>query len=223
MIGHLNLFRSSIFKKQLMGITGLMLCGFLVMHLLGNLLIFVGAEAFNTYGHLLITNPLIIPAEIALASVFLAHIYMAMKLTIENKRARPEPYYYRTVSGRGSTFASSTMPITGFITLVFLVLHIWHIKFGPVYTATYDGTEMRDLYRLLIEYFSNPLTVVWYVFAVVALGLHVSHGFWSAFQSIGFHHKRYTPLIQITSKAFALLITVGFASLPVYCYLQGGN
>jgi succinate dehydrogenase / fumarate reductase cytochrome b subunit len=223
MSGHLKPCQSSIFKKQVMGITGLMLCGFLIVHLLGNLLIFVGAEAFNTYAHMLITNPLLIPAEIVLALIFLSHIFMAIKLTIENKKARPVPYYSRQVSGRGSTFASSTMPATGMITLVFLILHIWHIKFGPVYTVTYSGVEMRDLYLLLIEYFSNPIYVIWYVVAVIALGLHVSHGFWSAFQSIGFHHKTYTPKLQIIAKAYAILITVGFASLPIYCYLQGGN
>lgn len=220
MIGHLN---SSIVKKQIMGLTGLALCGFLIVHLAGNFLIFVGDEAFNTYAHTLITNPLIIPAEIVLAALFLSHIFMALKLTIENKKARPVAYYSRQVSGRGSTFASSTMPATGFITLIFLVLHIWHIKFGPVYTETYGGVEMRDLYRLLIEYFSNPAYVIWYVVAVIALGLHVSHGFWSAFQSIGFHHKKYTSTLQLVAKVYAVIITVGFASLPIYCYLQGGN
>ena len=214
---------SSIVKKQLMGVTGLLLCGFLLGHLAGNLLILVGPEAFNRYAHALITNPFIYVAEAGLAAIFLAHIGLAIRLTIENKIARGQGYYMKQATGSGATFASSTMPITGMIILLFLVFHIWHFKFGPYYTATYGGVEMRDLYKLLVEYFSNPLAVIWYLFCMVALGIHVSHGLWSATQSIGFNHPKYTPVIRIASKLYAVAMTVGFGLLPIYCYLQGGK
>ncbi len=213
---------SSIGKKQFLGVTGLMLCGFLVTHLLGNFLILKGAEAFNTYAHTLITNPLIIPMEIGLLLVFLSHIVLAMKLTIENKMARPQNYYLKSRTGRGATLASSTMPITGMIVLVFLIFHMLHFRFGPHYTVMHHGVEMRDLYRLLLEVFQNPLIVFFYIFATMSLGLHVSHGFWSAFQSIGFNHPEYTPMLKKLALVYAIVIVIGYSILPIYAYLQGG-
>lgn len=214
---------ASVVKKQLMGLTGLLLCGFLVGHLTGNFLIFIGPEAFNTYGHLLITNPLIYVAEAGLGILFLAHIAMAVRLIIENNKARPVKYYMKQPTGRGATFASSTMPYTGALTFVFLVLHIIQFKYGPYYTIVHSGTEMRDLYRLVVEYYQSPVAVLWYVACMISLGIHVKHGFWSAFQSLGLHHVSYTPLLQKLSIGFAVFVAGGFASLPIYCYFMGGN
>lgn len=214
---------TSVSKKQIMGITGLLLCGFLLTHLAGNLLIFVGPEAFNKYSHALTSNKAIYIAEAILAAIFLSHIGLAIKLTMENKAARPEGYYMRKHSGRGSTFASSTMPYTGMIGFVFLVLHILGIKFGAYYEATYDGVVIRDVYRTTIELFQNPANIAFYVVAVVALGIHVSHGFWSAFQSLGFNHPKYMPKIKIVSKLFGLLVAVGFGALPIVCYFLGAK
>ena len=216
-------FGSSIVKKQVMGVTGLLFCGFLMSHLVTNSFIYISPELFNTAAHALITNPLIYLAEAILGSIFLTHIFLAIKLTIENHRARPQKYYAKKSTGRGATFASSTMPYTGLITLIFLILHIINFKFGPVYTVTYDGVEVRDLYRLELEHFANPLNTAWYVFAVFSLGIHVSHGFWSAFQSLGFNHPKYNGMIKCASKAFGVLVFVGYAALPVFCYLQGVN
>ena len=218
---------SSVMKKQVMGVTGLMLCGFLLSHLLGNCLIYVGSDAFNVYAYTLISNPLIYVAEAILAAVFLTHIGLALKLTIENKAARPQRYYIKQKSGRGATFASSTMPFTGMIILLFLVLHLLHFKFGAgseqeaAYMTMVDGVQMRNLYKTVVDYFQSPLNVAWYIFAMAALGVHVSHGFWSAFQSIGFSHPKYNCLIKCASKAFAVLVFVGYSALPIYCYLQG--
>lgn len=219
----LKYLNSSVVKKQIMGVTGLLLCGFLLSHMLGNTLIFVSPEAFNTYAYTLITNPLIYVAEAILALIFLTHIFLAIKLTIENKTARPQSYYMKQATGHGASFASSTMPYTGFIILIFLVFHIWHIKFGANYSIVYADVEMRNLYLLMVEYFSNPLAVLWYVFAVICVGIHVSHGFWSAFQSIGFSHPKYTPALKKISVLYAMAITIGFASMPIFLYLQGGN
>ena len=214
---------TSVTKKQIMGITGLLLCGFLLGHLAGNLLLFVGPEAFNKYSHALTSNKAIYIVEAILALIFISHIAMAIRLTMENKAARPEGYYMRKHSGRGSTFASSTMPYTGMIGFVFLVLHILGIKFGAYYEATYDGVVIRDVYRTTIELFQNPANIGFYVIAVVALGIHVSHGFWSAFQSLGFNHPKYMPKIQLVSKLFGLLVAVGFGALPIVCYFLGAK
>jgi succinate dehydrogenase / fumarate reductase cytochrome b subunit len=210
-------------KKQIMALTGLGLVGFVVMHMLGNQLIYVGDRAFNLYGHAIVSNPLLYLAEAGLAAIFLTHLFLAMRLTIENHRARPEKYYVKRPTGRGATFASSTMPYTGLVILIFLVFHIMHFKFGPIYKISYDGVEVRDLYRLLIEYFRSPLAVAWYLFAMVCLGIHLSHGIWSAFQSLGFSHPKYTPALRTGSKLLSIFVALGFAALPIYCYLQGGR
>ncbi len=213
---------SSIIKKQIMGVTGLLLCGFLITHLLGNFLIIVSAEAFNTYAHALITNPLLYPAEAVLATIFLTHIFLAIKLVIENHQARPEKYYIKTKTGRGATFASSTMPYTGFIILVFLIKHLLDFKFGPLFEVTYNGVLMRDLHQTVLLHFANPLNVVWYVFVMICIGIHVSHGFWSAFQSIGFNHPKYNCCLKNTAKAFAVVVTLGYSAIAIWSYLQGG-
>jgi len=215
--------RTSIVKKQVLATTGLLLCGFLLSHLVGNLLIFVGSDAFNKYSHALISNPLIYVAEAILAGIFLTHLALAIKITLENKAARPEPYYLRVASGRGATFASSTMPYTGIIILAYLIWHICGIKFGTHYDTTVGGVVMRDLYKLMMEYFQSELNVALYVLAQIAVGIHVSHGFWSAFQSFGFNHPKYNGPLRLISKIYGFGVALGFAALPVYCYLVGGN
>lgn len=214
---------TSIGKKQIMGVTGLLLCGFLVSHLIGNLTMLVSADAFNKYSHTLISNPLIFPAEIILTLIFLSHIVMGFKVTIENKIARPIGYHMYKKSGRGGTFASTSMPVTGVIALVFLVSHILGLKYGTQYTTVVGGVEMRDLYRTTVEYFQDMTHVIAYIISVVALGIHVSHGFWSAFQSLGLNHPKYMPKIQCASKLFGLVVAIGFSIFPIFCYLQGGH
>ena len=217
-------FFNSVVKKQVMGITGLLLCGFVLAHLLGNLTLFIGPDAFNKYGHALTSNPLIYAAEAGLLAIFLVHIILAIKLVIENKAARPVPYAYaRKNSGRGATLASSTMPFTGLLTLIFLVLHIRGLKFGPYYETEIAGVVVRDLYKTTVEYFQDPLHVLFYIVAVTSLGFHVSHGFWSAFQSLGLNHPKYMPKLKCAAWAFGILTAVGFSALAVFCYFQGGR
>ena len=213
----------SIIKKQVMAVTGLLLCGFLVSHLAGNCLIYIGPKAFNTYAHVLITHPLIYVAEVILGLIFIGHVTLAVWVELENYYARPVKYHMKKHTGRGSTFASSTMKYTGLIILVFLIIHIKSFKFGTYYSATYDGVEMRDLYKLLLEYFSDPINVLWYIFSMLALGLHVSHGFWSAFQTLGVNHPRYNHPLRCFSFFFAVAISLGYIALPIYCYLQGAR
>lgn len=215
-------FLSSVVKKQIMAVTGLLLCGFLLGHLAGNTLIIISPDAFNQYGHALVSNkPLLYTAEAGLVVLFLLHISLAAKLTVENNTARPQKYYIKQKTGRGSTFASSTMPYTGMIILIFLVTHLINFKYGTVYMTTIDGVEMRDLYKTVMEFFAQPIGAAWYAFAMVAMAIHVSHGFWSAFHSVGIFHKRYTPLLRKAGIAYAILVGAGFASLALYGYIQG--
>ena len=213
---------SSIIRKQIVALTGLLLCGFVTLHLIGNLLMFLGHRAFNLYAHQLTSTPLIYGAEVLLALIFLTHLIFAIKLNIENLFARGDTnYFIKQKTGRGATLASSTMPYTGLIILIFVILHIKALKFGNVYWITYDGMEVRDLFRTCLEYFSHPLAVIWYVFSMAVVSMHLYHGFWSLFQSLGCHHPKYTPILQKCSQVYAIVIGIGFSTLPIYCYALG--
>lgn len=214
-------FFSSIGRKYLMGLTGLALSGFVLTHMAGNLLMFCGAESYNKYGHAMVNNPAIYFIEAGLVFVFLVHIISAISLTRQNKAARPVAYAATGGGDKDATLAAKTMVHTGMVTLIFVVYHLITFKFGPVYWVTYDGVEMRDLARLLNEVFSSPGYVAGYVFCMIILCMHLMHGFSSAFQSLGINHPKYTPLIKKAGVAFALIVSLGFISQPLYVFLKG--
>ena len=204
--------RSSIGRKVLLGVTGLLLCGFLFTHLAGNLLILKGEGAFNQYAYALESNPLIVPAEVGLALIFLMHIGLAIVLTRQNRMARPTPYVAYNSKG-GRTVASNTMIYTGLITLVFLVVHLWNFRLQK------DAHE--SLYQLVIDTLGNPLYAVFYTACCCVLGLHLCHGLQSACRSLGLVHPRYTPLVTKVSCAFGFLMAAGFSLLAVVCCIRG--
>ena len=172
---------SSVGTKLLIGLTGLLLFAYLILHLAGNALIFAGADLFNEYSHRLISNPLLIPIEIGLLLVFLIHIYKTVRMLLANKAARPVRYQKSAYAGHTSrkSFASSTMIASGLIVLVFVLVHVKQFKFGAYY-QTVSASPIRDLYRTEIEVFQNPLWVVFYVFSTIVVGLHLRHGIASA-------------------------------------------
>lgn len=214
-------FSSSIGRKQLVAITGLLLCGFLVSHLSGNLLLMVSSDAFNIYAHnLMKLGALLYVIEGALAFIFVLHLGLAVKLSLENQQSKGK-YEMKKKTGRGTTFASQTMPITGVILLVFLVLHLINLKFGSYYETTIDGVVMRDLTRTTIEYFRSPVATAWYVIAMLVAALHTSHGFASAFQSLGLNHGKYFKNVKRLGLIYAITIGGGFAFLSIWCHLKG--
>jgi succinate dehydrogenase / fumarate reductase, cytochrome b subunit len=214
---------SSIGRKTLIALTGLALCGFLVGHLTGNFLLMVGPDAFNLYGHKLISLGVgLYVIEAILSGIFLLHLGLAIKVTIENKQARGnQKYLVKKRTGRGSTFMSDSMPYTGLVLLAFLISHLLHFKFGPHYTTTVDGVEMRDLYKVVMEYFQSIGGVIWYSFAMICAALHTSHGFSSAFQSLGLNHSKYFKNIKKLGVIYAVLVGGGFAFLAVWAHLKG--
>lgn len=214
-------FRSSIGRKQLVAITGLMLCGFLVSHLAGNILLLVSSDAFNLYAHKLVSmGPLLYVAEAGLAAAFLVHMGLAMKLNMENRQSSGK-YQIKTKTGRGTTFASQTMPLTGLILLVFLVLHLLNLKFGSYYETTIDGVVMRDLTKTTLEYFSSVGATAWYVFAMICAAIHTSHGFASAFQTMGWNHGKYFKNVKRLGYIYAIAVGGGFALVSIWCHLKG--
>lgn len=218
-----SLWCSTIMRKQVVALTGLALSGFLLMHMSGNLLILAGPEMYNTYSYKLITNPLLIPAEIALVLMFVVHVYLAASLTRQNWVARPQTS--GAIRGGGeklARFGSKSMILTGAVVFVFTVLHLITFKYGTHYEATYNGVVMRDLHRLIIEKFREPLYVAWYLIALVILGVHLSHGFSATFQSLGIGSVKWKGLRRL-GWAFAFVISVGFIIQPIYVVLTGGN
>ena len=214
-------FRSSIGRKQLVAITGLLLCGFLVSHLTGNLLLLVSSDAFNLYAHKLASlGGLLYVIEGVLAVIFALHLGLAIKLNIENAKSRGK-YSLKTKTGRGTTFMSQTMPITGLILLAFLISHLMNLKFGTYYETTIDGVVMRDLTKTTIEYFQSVGAVIWYVVAMAAAGLHTAHGFASAFQSMGWNHGKYMKNVKRLGYLYAIVIAGGFAFLAIWCHVKG--
>jgi succinate dehydrogenase / fumarate reductase cytochrome b subunit len=201
-----------------MGITGLGLCLFLLVHMAGNLFILVGPEAFNSYGHKLVTNELIYIAEAGLVVLFLTHVFKATILTFRNVQARPIAYAELPKGEKHTTPVSRTLMAQGVIILVFVILHLATFKYGPHYTVTYKGEEMRDLYRLVLEVFHKPGFVLWYVFSLVILSLHLGHGFYSCLQTLGLNHPKYTPSLKALGFVYDFIVTAGFISLPVYVY-----
>ena len=201
-----------------MGLTGLGLSGFVLTHMLGNLLIFLGADAYNLYGYKLTSNPIIYVAEMGLLAMVLCHIVIAFWLTKENKAARPVSYAYAPQGKAEASLASRTMIYSGTVLLVFIVHHLITFKYGPHYDTTVDGVVMRDLHRLMVEVFANPLYVIWYVVALLLMLGHLKHGVASTFQSLGFNHPKYTPWIKCAGVAYAFIVVIGFISQPLYVY-----
>ena len=215
-------FKSSIGRKQLMALTGLGLCGFLVSHLAGNVLLLISPDAFNVYAHKLISlGALLYLAEGGLLVLFLTHLALAIKLTLENKHARGEKYYAKKRTGRGETLMSATMPYTGLLFLVFIITHLLQFKYGAYYYTQVDGVPMRDMYRTVLEYYKNPLNTLWYVVAMAGAALHTAHGFASAFQSLGWNHSLYLPGLKKLGLGYAIVVAGGFALLSVLMHMKG--
>lgn len=216
-----GLFSSSLGRKYLMALTGLFLCSFLVIHLIGNVALFTDPVQFNEYTRFMSSNPLIRIMEIVLVVGFLTHIIDAILLTKANKAAQPVKY---AMDKKKSTWYSRNMGLTGTIILVFLIIHLqsfWYgYKFGVIeMTVDSSGAAIKDMYTMVLAAFSQWWYAAIYVVGMILLGTHLSHGFQSAFQSMGLRHKKYTPTIQKVGTAFALAMTLGFISFPIYFYI----
>lgn len=200
---------STIGKKVVMSLTGLMLVGFLVAHLAGNLLFFKDAEhaAFDSYAHALEVNPLLPLAEIGLLVLFVTHLFLAFLTTRGNREARKTRYAIQASRGE-RTLASSSMLITGLIVLVFVVIHLLDFRLRE---RAADG-----LGAMLARRLSEPVGAGIYLVGVAALGLHLSHAVRSALQTLGANHPRFNAAIQRGSLLLAIVLFLGFAAFPVF-------
>jgi len=219
--------RSSLGKKYLMALTGLLWLGFAIGHLIGNLLLLVGRKPFNDYAEFLETigHGAMLPlVEIFLVGALLTHVVTGLTVAFADKgRARPRGYEVSGNAGGRSqkTLASMTMAWTGILLLVFLVFHVATFKFGVIQptggSAYVPGhpPEARDLYARVVTAFANPVYVGFYTLIMLMLGTHLSHGVWSAFQSLGLNNPKFMRFIRPFAYVLAILLALGFLFLPV--------
>jgi succinate dehydrogenase / fumarate reductase cytochrome b subunit len=217
----IRVFDSSVGSKLLIGLTGLALFLYLITHIIGNALVFLGPDLFNSYAHALISNPLIPVIEIGLVVIFLTHIYKTIKMVVRNKAARPVAYAVKKTAGTPSrkTIASSTMIISGVWLVAFVILHVQAFKYGAEYET---ASGVRDLYRLEMENFHNPLVVGFYILSMLVVGSHLWHGAASSLQSLGADHPRWTPRVLAVGKSAAVVIAGGFMLIALWAHFAGG-
>jgi succinate dehydrogenase / fumarate reductase cytochrome b subunit len=211
------LFRTlstSVGKKQLMAITGLLFLLFLATHLLGNLSIYGGPAAFVSYAeHLHALGNLLVAAEVVMAVALLIHLSTAVFLFFQNRSARPVRYEMDK-SGGGRTFSSQTMPYTGLLVLGFIGVHLATFSHHIVDQTT------RNIFQIAADVFSHKGYLAIYLLGVIFVAFHVRHGLWSAFQTVGANHPKYMPFIQKLSIVFAVIVALGFGSLPLVVLSQ---
>lgn len=220
----LKLLSSTIGRKLLMALTGLFLILFLVIHLIGNLQLLKDddGESFNVYAKFMTTNPVIVTISYINYACILLHAIWALLLTIRNRRARGAEGY--AVVKNSSPWTSRNMGILGTFVLIFLVIHLrgfWYeMHWGGIPTVKYDGGEVKNLYATVEAAYSNIFYVGVYVFSMLMLAFHLWHGFASAFQTLGWNHKKYNPAIAFVGKAFAIVVPALFALIPIWMFLD---
>jgi succinate dehydrogenase / fumarate reductase cytochrome b subunit len=211
---------SYVGQKQMMAITGLAWCGFVVSHMLGNLLYLVSADAYNGYSHSLTSNPLIYLAEAGLVATLFGHMYFAIRVSLANRRARPIGYAVGPHGNKGGVnIASKTLAYSGMLIFVFIVLHLITFKYGPNYPVFLKGDTVRDLHRLMTEVFHSSGYFAWYMVAMTVLAAHLSHALWSSLQTLGLVKGGKEKTVHCWSILFGLVVAIGFAVNPLYIFL----
>ena len=222
---------TSVGMKATTALTGAMLTGFVVVHLVGNLKLFAGQEAINSYAHFLKElGPFLWVARLGLLAIFVLHLYLALSLSRRSLAARPIPYCYPATIQ--ASVASRTMPWTGLVILLFVLFHLAHFTFGVVSTtkaldlstgstvnANYldliDKNKHSDVYSMVVAGFKNPFISALYILAQLALFVHLSHGIASLFQTLGLNTPRIQPFVRVAGKAIAFLIVAGNIAIVI--------
>lgn len=218
-------FNSSLGRKLIMALTGLFLILFLIGHVSGNSLLFKndGGEAFNQYATFMTTNPFIKVLSYLTYISVLGHVIYSIIITSRNRKARPVPYAMRDAAAN-SSLSSRNMGILGTLILIFLVIHLqgfWYqMHWGNLPYVEYGGEQHKDLYSIVVFAFQELWIVALYVVSMVFLGFHLSHGFASAFQTLGLNHKKYTPVIKKLGLIFSIVVPAIFAAIPLYLYFS---
>jgi succinate dehydrogenase / fumarate reductase cytochrome b subunit len=215
-------FSSSVGTKIIIGLSGLFLVLYLLIHVGGNLLVFLGPQVFNKYAYNMeVRNPTLPILEIVILVGFLLHIYKTVTMYLANKAARPVGYAKKEPAGYTSrkSLASSTMIFGGLWLIVFLIIHVKAFRFSPEIEWPGGG---RDLYKQEMAVFTSPLMTAFYVVSMLVVGSHLWHGASSAIQSLGLTHPRWTPRVLVAGKILAVLIAGAFIVIAVWAYTRAG-
>lgn len=219
MVSEKRVAKLTISYKLLMAVTGLILIGFLIVHLMGNLLVFVGAESINQYGIKLREYPYLLWfARAVLLFSCLAHIFAAIKLSLLNKAARPVSYHVK--KSVKATWSSQTMLVSGTIVLFFILYHLAHFTLKWTHASLFALLDEHDVYSMLVLSFRSPLVTGFYCLSILLLGMHLSHGVKSFFQTFGIHHSKYNPMIAILGPLLSVLLVCGFLSVPLSIFFK---
>ena len=216
----LNWLFSSLGKKIVVALTGIVLVLFVIGHLVGNFTFFLGPDAINSYAmQLRALGPLLWIARIGLLVAVGLHIGFTMLLWKENQAARPQKYAVK--AAMKTTVFARTMRLTGLIVLAFIAFHLAHFTLhlvNPDYAKLYtelNGQKVHDVYRMLVISFSNPFVSAFYIFSLALVAFHLSHGIGSLFQTLGLSNQTLRPVYEIAGRALAWALFVGYASIPV--------
>ncbi len=225
-----NVFKSSLGKKYIMAVSGCLLFFFVIAHLVGNLQVFLGEEYINRYGNFLQTNfEILWPARVILIVLVVLHIWSAAALSLENKAARPVDYaVYRPIR---SSYASRTMLMSGLIVFAFIIYHLLHftaqVKYinltGQDFKTFIDPQGRHNIFKMMVVGFSNGWVCAFYILGVGLLCLHLSHGASSMFQSMGWRNATYRRFLEVAAKVVAVIIFLGYISIPVAILLGYGK
>lgn len=215
-------FQSSVGNKVVIALTGLGLVGYVIFHMLGNLQIFEGPHAFNSYAAFLREMPILLwTARIGLLSIAVIHIMLAIQLSARNRRARPVAYAVREY--RQASFSSRTMAVSGLALLFFIIFHLLHLTAGvidPFAADRLDAEGHRDVYAKLIHAFQNPFIVALYVAGQLGLGLHLTHAVTSSLQTLGLEHAAFNRLFKAAGPMVALVVVLGNVAIILAIFLR---
>jgi succinate dehydrogenase / fumarate reductase cytochrome b subunit len=215
-----DFLKSTVGRKYIMGLTGLVWMGFILTHMAANMLILVSSDLYNWYGHAIVSNKLVLyGAETVLTLCLVVHVVTAIGLTIQNRKSRTSRYAMTPNGEKGPSVASKTMALQGSIVLAFVILHLITFKYGTEYNTVVNGVPMRDLHKLVIEVFQQPGYVAWYVVSLVLLMFHLSHGAHSIFQSFGILERKMQKSLKKFAWLYAIVVVGGFLSQPLYVFL----
>lgn len=216
----LDFLKSTVGKKYIMGLTGLIWMGFVLTHMAGNMLLLFSSDLYNAYGHAIVSNKILLyTAESVLLLALIGHVTTAILLTIQNRSASGERYAVKASGEKSATWASRTMAVQGSVILAFIILHLITFKYGAYYETTVGGVVMRDLNKLVLEVFKQPGYAAWYIISLLLLLFHLSHGAASVFQSFGILERKMQAGIKKLAWLYAIIVVVGFLSQPIYAFL----
>jgi len=208
--------KRTIGQKIVVGLTGLGLCLFVLVHMLGNLLILSGPQAYNSYAHKLHEIPFLIVLELGLFAFFLGHVFLSLLLAVKNRKAKGGLFYVQRAGGeKNSSPVHNLLVFQGGVLLVFLIFHLLSFKFGPHYETTLKGEAVRDIYQLVLKSFNKPLYVIGYSLALLVLFVHLLRGLTASFKTLGLSHPFYLSFVEKLAWVFALIVTGGFL-LPIW-------